>query len=133
MIRRPPRSTQSRSSAASDVYKRQPYVSSSVFAMRLGVLDIGSNTGHLLVVDAHDGAAPIPAYSHKEALRLAEHLDEHGAVSRQGVDALVLFVKEALEAAQHKGCEEILGFATSAVRDAVNTCLLYTSPSPRDG
>jgi len=96
-------------------------VSSSVFAMRLGVLDIGSNTGHLLVVDAHDGAAPIPAYSHKEALRLAEHLDEHGAVSRQGVDALVLFVKEALEAAQHKGCEEILGFATSAVRDAVNT------------
>ena len=29
--------------------------------MRLGVLDIGSNTGHLLVVDAHDGAAPLPA------------------------------------------------------------------------
>ena len=24
--------------------------------MRLGVLDIGSNTGHLLVVDAHRGA-----------------------------------------------------------------------------
>ena len=24
--------------------------------MRLGVLDIGSNTGHLLVVDAHGGA-----------------------------------------------------------------------------
>ena len=39
--------------------------------MRLGVLDIGSNTGHLLVVDAHDGAAPLPAYSHKEPLRLA--------------------------------------------------------------
>ena len=29
--------------------------------MRLGVLDIGSNTGHLLVVDAHGGAAPLPA------------------------------------------------------------------------
>ena len=43
--------------------------------MRLGVLDIGSNTGHLLVVDAHGGAAPLPAYSHKEPLRLAEHLD----------------------------------------------------------
>ena len=44
--------------------------------MRLGVLDIGSNTGHLLVVDAHGGAAPLPAYSYKEPLRLAEHLDE---------------------------------------------------------
>ena len=43
--------------------------------MRLGVLDIGSNTGHLLVVDAHGGAAPLPASSHKEPLRLAEHLD----------------------------------------------------------
>ena len=52
--------------------------------MRLGVLDIGSNTGHLLVVDAHDGAAPLPAYSHKEPLRLAEHLE---TVRRQNQDA----------------------------------------------
>src|SRR3954465_9474015 len=37
--------------------------------MRLGVLDIGSNTGHLLVVDAYRGAAPPPPPSHKEALR----------------------------------------------------------------
>ena len=58
--------------------------------MRLGVLDIGSNTGHLLVVDAHDGAAPLPAYSHKEPLRLAEHLGHTGAVSRSGIDALAV-------------------------------------------
>jgi exopolyphosphatase/pppGpp-phosphohydrolase len=30
-----------------------------VSATRLGVLDIGSNTGHLLVVDAARGATPI--------------------------------------------------------------------------
>ena len=42
--------------------------------MRLGVLDIGSNTVHLLVVDAHPGARPLPAYSHKVSLRLAEYL-----------------------------------------------------------
>jgi exopolyphosphatase/guanosine-5'-triphosphate,3'-diphosphate pyrophosphatase len=89
--------------------------------MRLGVLDIGSNTGHLLVVDAHGGAAPMPAFSYKEPLRLAEHLDEHGAVTEQGVEALTGFVSEALVVAEDKGCEEILGFATSAVRDAGNT------------
>src|ERR687888_469241 len=44
--------------------------------MRLGVLDVGSNTVHLLVVDAHQGARPLPAYSHKEEMRLADHL--HG-------------------------------------------------------
>jgi exopolyphosphatase / guanosine-5'-triphosphate,3'-diphosphate pyrophosphatase len=88
--------------------------------MRLGVLDIGSNTGHLLVVDAHGGAAPLPAYSHKESLRLAEHLDQEGAVTEEGAAALVAFVSQALEVAEDKGCEEILGFATSAIRDASN-------------
>ena len=89
--------------------------------MRLGVLDIGSNTGHLLVVDAHDGAAPLPAYSHKEPLRLAEHLDETGAVTGRGIDALAGFVASSLVVAEDKGCEQMLGFATSAVRDAVNS------------
>ena len=89
--------------------------------MRLGVLDIGSNTGHLLVVDAHDGAAPLPAYSYKEPLRLAEHLDDSGAVSASGIEALVAFTAEALLVAEDKGCEDMLSFATSAVRDAVNS------------
>jgi exopolyphosphatase/guanosine-5'-triphosphate,3'-diphosphate pyrophosphatase len=89
--------------------------------MRLGVLDIGSNTGHLLVVDAHDGAAPLPAYSLKQPLRLAEHLDEDGAVSQTGIDALTTFTAEALVVADEKGCEEMLSFATSAVRDSANS------------
>ncbi|NYD43521.1 Ppx/GppA phosphatase family protein [Nocardioides panaciterrulae] len=89
--------------------------------MRLGVLDIGSNTGHLLVVDAHGGAAPLPAYSHKQPLRLAEHLDEQGAVSPTGVDALTAFTASAVQVAEDRGCEDMLAFATSAVRDARNS------------
>ena len=89
--------------------------------MRVGVLDIGSNTGHLLVVDAHGGAAPLPAYKFKQPLRLAEHLDEAGDVSQTGIDALTAFTAEALRIAEDKGCEDILGFATSAVRDAGNS------------
>jgi exopolyphosphatase/guanosine-5'-triphosphate,3'-diphosphate pyrophosphatase len=89
--------------------------------MRLGVLDIGSNTGHLLVVDAHGGAAPLPAFSHKEPLRLAEHLDGDGAVTPAGIEALAAFCASALVVAEDKGCEEMLPFATSAVREAVNS------------
>ena len=89
--------------------------------MRLGVLDIGSNTGHLLVVDAHGGAAPLPAYSFKQPLRLAEHLDADGAVTPKGITALTDFCASATRVAEDKGCEEMLGFATSAVRDAVNS------------
>ncbi len=88
--------------------------------MRLGVLDVGSNTVHLLVVDAHRGAAPLPAYSHKTELRLAEHLDKDGKIGKSGADELVSFVKEAASLAEDKGCESVLAFATSALREAPN-------------
>lgn len=85
---------------------------------------MGSNTVHLLVVDAHAGAAPLPAYSHKAELRLAELLDEDGAIGPEGVDRLVATVSTALIAAEDKGVEEMLPFATSAVREASNADLV---------
>jgi exopolyphosphatase / guanosine-5'-triphosphate,3'-diphosphate pyrophosphatase len=88
--------------------------------MRLGVLDVGSNTVHLLVVDAHRGAAPLPAYSHKTELRLAEYLGKDGKIAQSGADGLVAFIKEAAEVAEDKGCESVLAFATSALREAPN-------------
>ncbi len=89
--------------------------------MRLGVIDVGSNTVHLLVVDAYSGAHPLPDYSHKIDLRLAEHLTDEGAITGLGADALVKFVSECVTVAEDRGVEELLGFATSAIRDAGNT------------
>jgi exopolyphosphatase / guanosine-5'-triphosphate,3'-diphosphate pyrophosphatase len=88
--------------------------------MRLGVLDVGSNTVHLLVVDAFQGARPVPAYSHKAELRLGDHLDRHNRLSRDCAVQLRAFVGEALDVAEDKGAQQLLAFATSAVRDAVN-------------
>ncbi|MEV5958417.1 Ppx/GppA phosphatase family protein [Streptomyces sp. NPDC051987] len=88
--------------------------------MRLGVLDVGSNTVHLLVVDAHPGARPLPAHSHKAELRLAQLLDGNGAIGPDGVEKLVGVVQDALQAAEDKGVEDLLPFATSAVREASN-------------
>src|ERR1700742_2703993 len=88
--------------------------------MRLGVLDVGSNTVHLLVVDAYPGAHPLPAFSHKAEIRLADHLENGGRLSAQGEDRLLEFVKEALRIAEDKGVEDFVGFATSAIRDAAN-------------
>ncbi|MER5548323.1 Ppx/GppA phosphatase family protein [Streptomyces sp. NPDC002589] len=88
--------------------------------MRLGVLDVGSNTVHLLVVDAHPGARPLPAHSHKADLRLAQLLDGSGAIGDDGVEKLVGVVRDALQAAEDKGVEDLLPFATSAVREAGN-------------
>ncbi|HEX6447313.1 MAG TPA: Ppx/GppA phosphatase family protein [Streptosporangiales bacterium] len=88
--------------------------------MRLGVLDVGSNTVHLLVVDAYPGARPLPAWSHKAALHLAEHLDGDGKIDEAGEEALRTSIREALEVAADRGCEDVLAFATSAIREASN-------------
>lgn len=88
--------------------------------MRLGVLDIGSNTVHLLVVDAHQGAAPLPAWKSKIALRLAEHLASDGSIDDEAVDDLIAFARRAQETAEDLGVTEFLAFATSAIREAPN-------------
>ena len=88
--------------------------------MRLGVLDVGSNTVHLLVVDAHHGAAPVPAHSHKTEMRLAEHIVDGERISRTGIDTLVSFVHSAQDVAEDFGVTEMMAFATSAIREASN-------------
>ena len=88
--------------------------------MRLGVIDVGSNTLHLLVVDAYVGAHPLPTSSHKIELRLAEHVEANGSIDRSGADALVAFTHECLTFAEDQGVEDLLAFATSAIREAPN-------------
>ena len=88
--------------------------------MRLGVLDVGSNTVHFLVVDAHQGGRPLPVFSHKADLLLGSNLDAGNRLSRAHALRLLAFVGEALQIAEDMGVEELLAFATSAVRDAAN-------------
>jgi exopolyphosphatase/guanosine-5'-triphosphate,3'-diphosphate pyrophosphatase len=89
--------------------------------MRLGVLDVGSNTVHLLLVDAHWGAHPTPMHSQRWTLKLASLIGPDGALSDGGASSLIESVAEAAQAARDAECEELLGFATSAVRDASNS------------
>ncbi len=88
--------------------------------MRLGVLDIGSNTVHLLVADAHPGGRPLAASSNRTVLRLMRYLTPDGAISEEGVRALVEAVARARELAEAEAVQELLPTATSAVREAAN-------------
>src|SRR3954453_3579668 len=88
--------------------------------MRLGVLDVGSHTVHLLVGDAHRGAHPTPMHDDRSLLRLAEQIGPDDRLSKAGEKALVRAVRSAGEQAEEQGCEELLALVTSAIREAQN-------------
>lgn len=88
--------------------------------MRLGVLDIGSNTVHLLVADARPGGRPLATTSHRSVLRLMTYLTPEGAISADGIRALEDAVAQARAVAERENVSELLATATSAVREATN-------------
>ena len=88
--------------------------------MRLGVLDIGSNTVHLLVADVRPGGRPLATTSQRTVLRLMRYLDPDGSITEEGVRALVTAVAEARAVAESERVDELLATATSAVREAAN-------------
>ena len=92
--------------------------------MRLGVLDIGSNTVHLLLVDAYPGARPVPYASHKRPLSLVRYLNEYGAITEDGQIELIPFIKEAAKFAQRHPVEDFMAFCTSAIRESSNGAIV---------
>ena len=88
--------------------------------MRLGVLDVGSNTVHLQVVDTSPGARPNPTFNYKEELRLTQYITEDNLVSDEGIEKLRSSIKRAIEQSASVQTQELLPFATSALREASN-------------
>ncbi|HEY2697321.1 MAG TPA: Ppx/GppA phosphatase family protein [Pseudonocardiaceae bacterium] len=88
--------------------------------MRLGVLDIGSNSAQLLAVDTRPGAPPLPAHGIKEPTLLAERIEPDGSIAQEGIQQVAESVARAVQAAQRFGVDQLYPFATSAIRDAPN-------------
>ena len=101
--------------------------------MRLGVLDVGSNTVHLQIMDAHHGSAPLAYQSFKEEIRLAEYLTETDEISRDGIDTLIATLKQLNVDASGVKIDEMLAFATSAIREAKNSDLVLSEVADKTG
>ena len=88
--------------------------------MRLGVIDVGSNTVHLLIVDAHAGASPVPYHSQRSVVRLMRYLGPAGEITEEGVKLIIDAVVESAKTAREIGVDDLICTATSAVREAPN-------------
>lgn len=88
--------------------------------MRLGVIDVGSNTVHLLIVEAHPGASPVPYHSQRSTLRLMNYLDDEGAIVDEGQRLLIDAIRRAADTVAELGVDDLISTATSAIREAAN-------------
>eukprot|EP00831_Metopus_contortus_P030020 TRINITY_DN24673_c0_g1_i2.p1 TRINITY_DN24673_c0_g1~~TRINITY_DN24673_c0_g1_i2.p1 ORF type:complete len:149 (+),score=37.09 TRINITY_DN24673_c0_g1_i2:88-534(+) len=138
MIRRPPRSTQGVSSAASDVYKRQ-----GINAEYMGAEYMGSSSQSILLQTRGAGVL----------LKTAEHLQNKQINVMKDMKSAIQSIEAILTAVTgtHKDysfiladvitlCELLRDSETGTVSRVkfnlavtkIISCLLYTSPSPRD-
>ena len=87
---------------------------------RLGVLDIGSNTVHLAVVDAAPGARPVQAAGARTVVRIMRYLQPDGSLSPEGVAAMLTAVDDAMALARESGVKALpFSSHTGEGRDAL--------------
>lgn len=88
--------------------------------VRTSVLDLGSNSFHVLVADAAPDGSVQPLLREREMLHLGTVVAEHGGIPDAERRRAVDVVAHLTELARRAGAEERLAVATSALRDADN-------------
>ena len=88
--------------------------------MRIAALDLGTNSLHLLVVEARPDGTFRPLCQEKEMLRLGDVVSRTGRISPAAIERLLEAVRRFAALARANGADEIVARATAALRDADN-------------
>ena len=85
--------------------------------MRIAALDLGSNSFHLLIADAHSDGTFEPLVTDKEMLRLGSVVASTGAIGPAAGPAVEV-VRRFRALAESLAVDEVVACATAALRDA---------------
>ena len=100
--------------------------------MRVGVIDVGSNTTRLLVASAEPGGLD-SLETQKLRLSLGEEIERHGAVSAVHVAAAAKAVRDMAGTARRMRIDSLDVFLTAPGRQATNSASLVTALSRAAG
>src|SRR5205807_2931153 len=93
-------------------------IARTVDSVRIAALDLGSNSFHLLVVDAHPDGHFEPLVREKEMLRLGDVVSREGRITDLAAEQLIASVRRLKSLAESAGADEFVAFATAAMREA---------------
>src|SRR5258706_7647969 len=88
--------------------------------MRIAAIDLGTNSFHLLVVDAGPDGSFVPLLREKEMLRLGDDVAREGRITRDAAGRALETVRRFRALADGAGATRIVACATSAFREAGN-------------
>lgn len=89
--------------------------------LRLAAMDLGSNSFHLLVVEAHPDGTFEPIVREKEMLRIGDVVSREGRVTDSAAVRVIESIGRLRTLAESAGATEIVACATSALREADNS------------
>lgn len=88
--------------------------------MKIGIIDLGTNTFNLLIAELDNKGGYKPTYRSKVAVKLGEGSFEKKYITEAAMQRAFLALDAQIAAIKNQYCDKILAFATSAVRGASN-------------
>ena len=101
--------------------------------MRIAALDLGSNSFHLLVVEAQADGHFETLVREKEMLRLGDVVSREGRITDLAAEQVIDSIRRLHSLADAAGAEEFVAFATSAMREADNSAEIVDRIEARTG
>ncbi len=87
---------------------------------RIGIIDLGSNSARLVLVNVHEGGYFAVFDELKESVRLAQGMDEDGVLSPARVEQTIKTLQMFRRLCDSNKVSRIYAYATAAVRNAKN-------------
>ncbi|HVR19379.1 MAG TPA: hypothetical protein VMS65_06780, partial [Polyangiaceae bacterium] len=101
--------------------------------MKVGALDLGSNSFGLLVGRVRSRSRVEKIASRKESLRIGEVVAAHGKLPEAQFERALEVVRDLSDTAREEGAESVVAIGTSALRDAANGAEFVRAAAERFG
>ena len=92
--------------------------------MRIAAIDLGSNSFHLVVVDAHPDGTFDTLVREKEVLRLGDAVAATGRIGDEHGERAVDAMRRMATVIRNVGADEVVAYATSALREAEDSAVV---------
>ena len=88
--------------------------------MKVGIIDLGTNTFNLLIAEIDDKGGYNPLYRSKIGVKLGEGSFSKNYITEDAMERAFVALEAQITKIKNQYCDRILAFATAAVRNASN-------------